>query len=281
MDTFDLNHVTSWKEALVASFQQALTQVVPIIPKVVGMVVVLVVGYVLARMLDRLASELSQRIGLETAADRSGLAQSMKHVGINRSVPWIVGQLAFWLTLCVFASAAFHILGLDSVTTAMNTLVGYIPKLLVGSVIVIVGLLVAQFFRGVIATSADRVGISYAQTLADIGYYVLALMTVMAAFDQIGFQFGLLREMLLIGFAGLALGFGLAFGLGGREVMGGILAGYYTRQRLQAGDHVTVCGLEGIVREVGPVATIIETDEDGFVNRHTVPNTKMLNEAVR
>ena len=31
----------------------------------------------------------------------------------------------------------------------------------------------------------------------------------------------------------------------------------------------------------GPVATIIETDEDGLLNRHSVPNTKMLNEAVR
>ena len=77
------------------------------------------------------------------------------------------------------------------------------------------------------------------------------------------------------------MGFGLAFGLGGRDVMAGILAGYYLRQRLQAGDQVTVGGMEGTVREVGPVATIVETDEDGLLNRHSVPNTKMLNEAVR
>jgi len=268
-------------DAIRDSFHTAMSNVTSHAPNVVGTLVVLIVGYVLARVLENMAKTLAERVGLDQAAEKSGLASNMKNVGIQRSVPWIVGQLAFWLTMSVFVSAGFHILGLDAVTTAMNTLVGYIPKLLVGTVIVIVGLLVAQFFRGVIATSADRVGISYAQTLADIGYYVLALMTVMAAFDQIGFQFGLLREMLLIGFAGLALGFGLAFGLGGREVMGGILAGYYTRQRLQAGDRVTVCGMEGVVREVGPVATIIETDEDGFVNRHTVPNTKMLNEAIR
>jgi hypothetical protein len=77
------------------------------------------------------------------------------------------------------------------------------------------------------------------------------------------------------------LGFGLAFGLGGRDVMGGILAGYYTRQRLHSGDQVSVCGMNGTVREVGPVATIIETEEDGMINRHSVPNTKMLTDAVR
>ena len=73
----------------------------------------------------------------------------------------------------------------------------------------------------------------------------------------------------------------LAVGLGGRDVMAGILSGYYVRQRMAAGDRVTVAGFEGTVREVGPVATIIETDEDGLLHRHSVPNTKMLQEAVR
>ena len=49
----------------------------------------------------------------------------------------------------------------------------------------------------------------------------------------------------------------------------------------KSGDQVSVAGLEGTVREVGPVATIIETDEHGLLNRHSVPNTKMLNDAIR
>jgi hypothetical protein len=32
---------------------------------------------------------------------------------------------------------------------------------------------------------------------------------------------------------------------------------------------------------VGPVATIIETREQGLVSRHSVPNSRMLQEAVR
>jgi hypothetical protein len=42
-----------------------------------------------------------------------------------------------------------------------------------------------------------------------------------------------------------------------------------------------VAGLEGTVREVGPVATIIETDEDGLLHRRSIPNTMMIKEAVR
>ena len=267
--------------ALVESFNHAYQQVVQLAPRVVAMVVVIVIGYIAARLVGKAIATLSEKIGLQTAAERSGLAESMQHMGIRRSVPAIVGSIVFWLLMCVFVMAGFNILGLDKLSVAMGKLVDYIPNLLVATVVVVVGLLLASFLRGVVATSADRLGISYAGSLANAAYYALAVLTFIAAFNQMGLTFALFDNLILIAFGGLALGFGLAFGLGGREVMGGILAGYYLRQRLQAGDRVSVAGMEGVVREVGPVATILETDETGLRDRHTVPNIKMLNEAVR
>jgi small-conductance mechanosensitive channel len=146
---------------------------------------------------------------------------------------------------------------------------------------VVVGLMLANFLRGVVATGADRVGISYAAQLASGTYYVLVLMICIAAFKQLKIEFGPLDNLILITFGAVALAFGLAVGLGGREVMAGILSGYYVRQRMTAGDRVSVAGLEGTVRDVGPVATVIETEEDGMIHRHSVPNVKMLQEAVR
>jgi small-conductance mechanosensitive channel len=269
------------RQALVDSFTQAWSQVILLAPKVVAMVSVLVIGYVLARWFGGLVAVVTEKVGLQTAAEKSGLAKSMHDVGIRRPVPAIVGGIVFWLLMSVFVMAAFSILGLESVSLAMKEVVTYIPKVLVATVVVVVGLLAATFVRGVVATSADRVGLSYAEYLAGGCYWVLSILTFIAAFNQLGIQFALLEKLILIGSAGLAAGFALAFGLGGRDVMAGILAGYYVRQRLQAGDTVSVAGLEGTVREVGPVATIIETREQGLVSRHSVPNSRMLQEAVR
>jgi len=269
------------RNALVDSFRQAYEQIVLLGPRVLAMLVVLVAGYVVARLIAQAVNKLSEKIGLQAAADRSGLAASMQHMGIHRNVPAIVGAIVFWLLMCVFVMTAFNILGLEKLSVAMGKLVDYIPNLLVATVVVVVGLLVASFLRGVVATSVDRVGISYAEHLANGCYYVLALVTFIAAFNQLGIEFKVLDNLILIAAGGMALGLGLAFGLGGRDVMAGILAGYYLRQRLAAGDHVEVAGKEGTVREVGPVATIIETEEDGLLSSHSIPNTKMLNEAVR
>ncbi|MBX7165114.1 MAG: mechanosensitive ion channel [Pirellulales bacterium] len=273
--------VNGFWETFVNSFADAFREIIAQAPAVVAMLLVVVVGYLVARVLGRAAAALSEAIGLEAAAERSGLLGSMKQVGIRQSVSTIAGQIVFWISMCLFLSAAFNIVHWQALNEAMHTIVAYIPNLLVATIVVVVGLLVAGFLRGVVATSADRVGLSYAEHLANGCYYVLALLTFIAAFDQLGIQFDLFKDLILIACGGLALGFGLAFGLGGRDVMAGILAGYYTRQRLRAGDHVTVGTMHGRVREVGPVATIVETEEDGLLNRHSVPNVKMLNEAVR
>jgi small-conductance mechanosensitive channel len=273
--------VEASKTALMDSFRDAFNQVVQLAPKVLAMIVVLVLGYLIARIVARAITVLSQKIGLEVAAERSGLAESMQHMGIKRNVSAIVGTIVFWLLMCVFIMAAVNILGLQDVSAAMYSVVSYIPKLLVATLVVVIGLLVASFLRGVVATSADRVGLTYAEHLANGFYYVLVLVTFHAALTHLGMNLELLENMILIAFGALAIGFALAFGLGGRDVIGGILAGYYVRQRLQTGDRVTVGNLEGTVREVGPVATVIETEEDNYINRRSIPNAKMLNEAVR
>jgi hypothetical protein len=280
-ETVNQETVNKWGEVFVGSFQQAFSQIISLAPRALALVVVLVAGYLVARLIARIVEALSDRIGLPTAAERGGLVESMKRVGITRSVSNILGQLVFWFLMCVFMTAAFNILELQALSVAMAGVVAYIPRLLVATVVVVIGLLIANFLRGVIATSADRVGISYAERLATGCYYVLALMTFIAAFDQLAIKFALLEQMILIAFGSLAVGVGLAVGLGGREVAGGIMAGYYTRQRLHAGDKVSVAGFDGTVREVGPVATIIETREDGLTSRHSIPNTKMLSDAVR
>ncbi len=268
-------------DAVLSSFERTINQVVDLAPKVVAAAAVMVVGYIVARLVASFVTTLTEKIGLQRAADRSGLSASMKHGGVGRTIPQIIGTIVFWLLMCVFMVASFDILDLPGITGAIERVMAYIPKVLVATVLVVVGLLLSAFIRGLVATSTDRVGITYSQQLATGCYYILALMTFIAAFEQLEIKFELLNYAILIAFGAVAVALGLSFGLGGRDVMSGILCGYYLRQRFQAGDQVRVAGYEGTVRDVGPVATVIETEDDGMLNRRSIPNHRMLNEAVR
>src|SRR4051812_8470941 len=81
------------KTALTDSFTQAFNQVVQLAPKVLAMIVVLVLGYLIARIVAHAITVLSEKIGLQIAAERSGLADSMQHMGVKRNVPSIVGTI--------------------------------------------------------------------------------------------------------------------------------------------------------------------------------------------
>ncbi len=263
------------------AFVEIWNKIAAFAPKLIGAVAVLVVGYIASKLIARIINTLCEKLNLQQWSERSGLAGSMTKMGIKKTMPNVISTFSFWLLMCIFLTASFSILGLDSLTKAMDSVVTYIPHLLVALGVVVVGLLIAGFLRGVIATSAERVGLSYAQQLATGCYYVMAMVVFISAFRHMKIEFPMLDDMIKMAFGSLAVAFALAAGFGGRDVMAGILAGYYLRQRLQAGDHVTVGTLEGTVREVGPTATVIETEENGLLNRHTVPNSKMLNEAVR
>ena len=205
----------------------------------------------------------------------------MRQAGIQQSVGQITGAFVHWLILIFFLMAACNLVGMPTASAALAQVAQYVPKLMVAALVILVGFLLADVLRGTIATATVKAGIGYRQPLAIGVYYMLALLTVVAALEQLEIKFELLNYAILLAFGALALAVGLSVGLGGRELAGGLLAGYYVRQRLQAGDLVRVAGLEGRIREVGPVATTIETEDDGLTHRHSVPNSRMLRDAVQ
>ncbi len=171
-----LTATAAFHDAVMQSFQQALNQFIMLAPKALMAVVVLVIGYIVARLVSSAVTAVAERLGLQRAAESGGLVQSMKQVGIERTVPQIVGTIVFWLLMCVFLVASFDILDMPALTGAMEKVIAYIPKLLVATFVVVLGLLLAAFLKGVVATSADRVGITYAPQLATACYWVLALL---------------------------------------------------------------------------------------------------------
>ena len=231
---------------LVESFTEFWNQAILLTPRLIAALIILVIGFLISRLVGQAIAAVCDRLGLQRGAERGGLVQSMRQVGISRSVPQIVGLIVFWLLMCVFLMAGFHMLKLHAVSEAMQTIVAYIPHILVATFMVVVGLLIATLLRGVIATSADRVGLSYAGQLANGAYYVLALITFLAALTHLGVKLELLNNLILIAASAIGVGFALSFGLGGRDVVGGILSGYYVRQRMQTGDEVSIGGTAAI-----------------------------------
>lgn len=263
------------------SFRAALAHCVELAPWLFAALALVAIGYILARVAARGVTQAGEKLGLQTVAERGGLAASMRQAGVRRSVPQVVGIVVFWLLMYLFVMAALNLLWPTAVADVTAQALAFVPRVLLAAVLLLMGLLLATFVKGAVATSAEALGVGFARQLALASYTLIVLMTTMAALEQLQIQLRSLEHILLIACAAIGVAFALSVGLGGREVVAGLLAGHYVRQRMHPGDQVTVAGYHGVIREVGPVATTIETEEGGLMRRHSIPNIRMLSEAVR
>jgi hypothetical protein len=103
------------------------------------------------------------------------------------------------------------------VTTLLNSIVLFIPNLVVALIIVLVGVLAAQFIGRLVRGGLSQANFSNANLFGTIAEYGIIGLAVVTALNQIGIA-TMIVTILFAGIVGaLALAAGLAFGLGGRE----------------------------------------------------------------
>ena len=101
---------------------------------------------------------------------------------------------------------------------------------------------------------------------------LVIIITVLVAIDQLELEIGVVSDafigLLMVAAAGIAL----AFALGAQGIARNIMAGYYARDSIQAGDRVVINEREGILEAIGPVYSEISQGEDIIL----VPNQRLL-----
>jgi small-conductance mechanosensitive channel len=94
--------------------------------------------------------------------------------------------------------------------------------------------------------------------------------------EQLGVETQILITVITVTVAAITAGMGLAFALGSRDVVRGILAGHYLRQSLPVGEAIQVAGDRGVVEKIGPVSTTFRGEERSW----SVPNVRLLDEVI-
>ena len=216
-------------EATWYSFTQALNTFMSYLPSLLVALIVLVVGWFIAGFLARLIARGLNAIGLERAVERSGIGRFIEQSGSRWTMSEIIAALIKWSIFLIFIQAAASLLGMAQITTIINSVILFIPKLIVALAIIVIGTLIARFVGGLVRGALAEMEVGAAGLFAKLTQYAIIGFAIVAAFNQIGVAQTVVNT-LLIGFIGsLALALGLAFGLGGREVAAQITRSWYNK----------------------------------------------------
>ena len=132
-----------------------------------------------------------------------------------------------WIVRFFFLVAAANVLGMPQVSELLNQVLLWIPNLIVAALILLLAPLLARFVRGAIEVSAGQMGFTNGRLLGRMAEIAIVSFAVLVAINQLGIAADLINILFIGIVAALALAFGLAFGLGGRDVAAQVTQDFY------------------------------------------------------
>lgn len=221
--------ITEWSDAFLTSLASAMVLFFSAIPKILGFLLIVIVGWLLASLIDKGVTALLRRIGFNQLATRAGLADFVAKMGLDTDAAGVIGLLLRWLVRIVALVVAFDALGLPAVSEVVRQLLLWLPNVIVALAILVIGGLAARGLGNVVRGAASEAGLSNAHFLSKVASVVVWVFAIVVAIHQIGVATELVNALFIAVVGALALGLGLAFGLGGRETAAQIVNKWYAR----------------------------------------------------
>jgi hypothetical protein len=186
------------------------------IPHIIGAAVILAIFYFVGRLLAKLATKALTKIRFDELPVKLGLAKNpIKGAGSPSNV---VGYTIMVFMMLFGIMMAADLLGFTAVRELIAVLTQFLGLVILGVVIIGIGILVANFVANILRAAGRS------ESMISLVKISIIVLSVVLGIRAMGFA----DDLILLGF-GLALGAAalaaaIAFGLGGREVAGKLLA---------------------------------------------------------
>jgi uncharacterized oligopeptide transporter (OPT) family protein len=214
---------------LVDRLRTGVQQLWSVLPAFLAATLILLVGYFVARQIERWVDRTLKRLDFNKVAEAGGLREAVDRTGGGLDPVHAVGKLLFWMLMLVVILLASAALGLDSINRMFAIMIGFIPTLIAAIVIVILGIVVGEFVRGLILASAGTM--EGVPVLANIAKGSVVVIAVFMALQQLGVAEELITAAFTVVLGAVALAVGLAFGLGNTTLAGEVTRRWYQKYR--------------------------------------------------
>jgi hypothetical protein len=202
---------------LIASFQQLWLDFIEFLPTFTSAVVVFIVGLIVASALGSLVERIVATLKVDTLLASAGVDAHFKRAGMKLNTGRFFGRLVYWFVLVAFFLATSDILGFFTFSSFLQSVLLYVPQVVVAVLIMLATVMLAGFLRGLVKASAKGGGLESANFLGAVTWWAITVFGVAAALLQLGIGTGVVQAFITAVFAMFALAGGIAFGLGGKE----------------------------------------------------------------
>jgi Mechanosensitive ion channel, conserved TM helix len=212
------------------SFQNLLDTVFHAIPKILVFLVILIVGWLIAKALGKLVDVVLRRLHFDRLAEHGVVGDALRRS--NTDATALIAKIVYYAILLIALQMAFGVFGPNPISAVLNSIVAWLPKLIVAIIIVVIASAIAKVVKDLITAAIG--GLTYGRFLASLASVVIIAIGIIAALTQIGIAAAITLPILYI--ALITVGAVIAIGVGG-----GLIKPMQTRweRMLTAAEHET------------------------------------------
>lgn len=190
-----------------------LNDVLAMIPNIIVAIVLILAGVFIAKWLKGVVVSLLENLGVNSLAGKMGLGG---RTASSTSIAQVIGTIVQIIIILLFVSEALQVANLDFMASLATAIFAYLPMVIAAIVILAVGFWLANMAERLVGSVLVD-GAGQPSVLRHVAKYAILGIAFFMAISQLGIAPMIVNTAFLLILGAVALAFGLAFGLGGRE----------------------------------------------------------------
>jgi predicted flap endonuclease-1-like 5' DNA nuclease len=192
-----------------------LSDVIGALPAIIAAILVLIIGYVVGKFVGRAVNKIVEKMGLEKTFDETDAGKSFRKSGMDLSS--FIGGITTAFIFAISVVLAIQILNVEgSVGQFLVDIAAYLPRLLGGVVIIVLGIVLVGFLANLVGNTLKPVFPAAKSEIADMLKNLLQIglvaVILLIALDLMLLS-GDLVYPLILGFVIIGAGIALTDGL--------------------------------------------------------------------
>lgn len=187
------------------------------LPRLLAMLSLMLVGWLIAWILSFMLRHVLRWVRFDTLADRIGATAMLKKVTLPGASD-MLASMVFWLLWAAFMLSGLGALGFAGTESLMLGFVAFLPRLSVGVVILVVGMVTANFAWRATLLAAVNSHLPSARLLSGAVRWLIVALTVAMSLEQVGVAKTIMMTAFAIAFGAVMLGVAVAIGIGGAPI---------------------------------------------------------------
>jgi hypothetical protein len=206
------------QQALTESMSRLLSQVASLLPGIVALIVALLISAVTAWLFALVLRRSLIKIHFDERVSSWGFS-SLAEWSPSKTPTLLVTRVASWLI--ILFGFLIGIASFDATLTSQlaRSMFAYLPNVLGAVVVLLAGTLIARFLARSVLIGAVNMNLQYARLLAVGVKWLVVVLAVAMALEQLKIGAGIVNLAFGILFGGIVLALALAVGLGSKELV--------------------------------------------------------------